>query len=304
MNQKQLEYLLAIDEFKTITKAADHLFITRSALNYSLLNLEYKLGIPLFKRINNQLIPTTAGSIYINYAKQILLLMKECDSAMHDLKDQNHGHLNVGITPGYGQKVFTDVYPEFYKKFPSYNIQLYEGNAKQLYKSLHDGKIDFAWCAYHRHEQNLNHIVLETNPVYLAVPESRCRQPFDSHKNIQTVFADLKLYQSEQFILMNENSLIREISNLYFSEAGITNPKCIMECSLINMTRHFSSKGIAISFLPEPMCLPDLGIIYFPLPKTENFSLSISYRKETFLTNADKYFIDLIKQRYQTIVKH
>ena len=156
MNQKQLEYLLAIDEFKTITKAADHLFITRSALNYSLLNLEHKIGLPLFKRINNQLIPTTAGSVYINYAKQILLLMKECDSAMHDIKDQNHGYLNVGITPGYGQKVFTDVYPEFYKKFPSYNIQLYEGNAKQLYKSLHEGKIDSTCDAEKKNADFLN----------------------------------------------------------------------------------------------------------------------------------------------------
>lgn len=302
MYKKQLEYILAIAEFQNITKAADHLFITRSALNYSLLNLERELGLPLFKRINNRLIPTAAGEVYLHYAKEIHYLLKECDTAMKDMIDHTQGYLNIGITPGYGQKIFSNLYPQFHKTYPQYHIQLYEGNAKQLYRSLHDGKIDFAWCAYHKHEQNLEHIILQESEVYLAVPRDQCLQEYDPSQTVQTVTADLKLYRSNQFVLMNKHSLIREISDIYFNDAGFT-PQCLMECSLIDMTQHFTEAGIALSFIPAAMHKQhNNGILYFPLPKPETFALAISYRKGTFLTTAEQYFIDLIKQQFLEIV--
>lgn len=301
MNQKQLEYLLAIDKYQNITKAAEHLYITRSALNYSLLNLEREIGLPLFKRISNRLLPTSAGEVYLNYAREIVRLMRECDTAMKDMIDHTQGSLNIGITPGYGQTIFSNIYPEFYKHYPKYTIHLYEGNAKQLYQYLYDGKIDFAWCAYHRYDQNLEHVILEQSEVYLAVPRSRCKQDYNQDLLLQEQPANLRLYKTEQFVLMNPNSLIREITDIYFNNAGFT-PQCLMECSVINMTRQFTSKGIALSFLPAPMCRPNLEIVYFPLKKPEYFSLAVSYRKGTFLTVADQFFIDLIRKQYHDIV--
>ncbi len=301
MNQKQLEYILAIYQYQNITKAAEHLYITRSALNYSLLNLEHEIGMPLFKRINNQLLPTAAGEVYLSYARKIILLANECDTAMKDMRDSTRGHLDIGITPGYGQQIFADIYPDFYQKYPLYNIRLCEGNAKILYQDLHDGKIDLAWCAFHRYEQNLEHKILEKMEVYLAVPEPRCKQKFDPRLLFQKIPADLTLYRQDHFVFMNPNSLVRDISEIYLNEAGV-NPQCLMECSLISMTRDFTKKNIALSFLPSSLCLPGLGIVYYPLPKPEYFSLAISYRKGTFLTIAERFLIDLIQNRYKNII--
>ncbi len=50
MDTKQIEYILKIAEENNITKAADKLFITQSALNQQLLKLEGELGTPLFHR--------------------------------------------------------------------------------------------------------------------------------------------------------------------------------------------------------------------------------------------------------------
>ncbi len=44
MDFKQLHYITAIAESQNITRAAENLFISRSALNYSLLNLEQEIG--------------------------------------------------------------------------------------------------------------------------------------------------------------------------------------------------------------------------------------------------------------------
>ena len=50
MDLKQIEYIVKIDDEHSITRAAEKLFVTQSALNQQLLRLEKELGAPLFHR--------------------------------------------------------------------------------------------------------------------------------------------------------------------------------------------------------------------------------------------------------------
>ena len=50
MDTRQMEYIIQISEERSITKAAEKLFITQSALNQQLQKLEKELGLPLFVR--------------------------------------------------------------------------------------------------------------------------------------------------------------------------------------------------------------------------------------------------------------
>ena len=61
MDTRQIEYILQIAEENNITKAAEKLFITQSALNQQLLKLERELGTPLFQRTKNKWCLTDAG---------------------------------------------------------------------------------------------------------------------------------------------------------------------------------------------------------------------------------------------------
>ena len=65
MDLKQIEYILKIAEEQNITRAAEKLFMTQSALNQQLLKLEKELGTPLFYRSRTSCRPTPAGEIYI-----------------------------------------------------------------------------------------------------------------------------------------------------------------------------------------------------------------------------------------------
>lgn len=61
MDLKQIEYIVKIAETGSITRAAEQLFITQSALNQQLLKLEQQLGIKLFVRHKHDMTPTSAG---------------------------------------------------------------------------------------------------------------------------------------------------------------------------------------------------------------------------------------------------
>lgn len=76
MDLKQVEYILKIAEENNITRAAEKLFITQSALNQQLLKLERELDTPLFYRSRTNWRPTEAGEVYIRNAKELLRIRK------------------------------------------------------------------------------------------------------------------------------------------------------------------------------------------------------------------------------------
>lgn len=76
MDTRLIEHIIKIAEEKSITKAAEKLYLTQSALNQQLLKLEHELGTELFKRNKADWSPTKAGEIYLEGGKEILRIKK------------------------------------------------------------------------------------------------------------------------------------------------------------------------------------------------------------------------------------
>ncbi|NYE08797.1 DNA-binding transcriptional LysR family regulator [Bacillus niacini] len=77
MDVLPLEYMIKIAEENNITKAAEKLFITQSALNQQLLKLEKELGTQLFVRSRSNWHLTQAGEVYIENAKKMIQIQKK-----------------------------------------------------------------------------------------------------------------------------------------------------------------------------------------------------------------------------------
>ena len=89
MDRREIEYVIVIAQEKTLSKAADRLFVSQPALSRFLLKLEDELGLPLFERRKRQLIPTYAGELYLATARSILQLQQKLEKELADLKRQN-----------------------------------------------------------------------------------------------------------------------------------------------------------------------------------------------------------------------
>ena len=77
MDLRQIENIITIEQEQSISRAAEKLFLTQSALNQQLLKLERELGTPLFERRKHSMIPTLAGRIYLNTAKQMISMKQD-----------------------------------------------------------------------------------------------------------------------------------------------------------------------------------------------------------------------------------
>ena len=111
MELRQLEYMIAIADHGSISKAAESLFITQSGLNQQLIKLEQELGIQLFYRDKHHLQVTAAGRIYVENAREIMKIKKNTYNILSDMKNNTVGEITLGLTLEHGIDLFTFVFP-------------------------------------------------------------------------------------------------------------------------------------------------------------------------------------------------
>ena len=292
MDFRQLTYITTIAEEENITKAAEKLYITRSALNYSLLNTEKMLGYPLFKRISNRMVPTYAGEIFLENAQKILTSCKEMDHSMRTLSDTTQQRLSIGITVGGGQAAFTRMFPDYHQRYPLITVNLLEGNIRILEEALLNGTIDMAFFGgIPEHPLITYKEVVRPQSLMLAVPKDHFLISQYGLKNGEPV--DLKLFQSESFIIMNRKSFLHDKISDIFHISKIR-PHIIMECSQISMVLHFIENNVGIGFIPESVLKSHPHLMGFRVQPEVVIHQTILYRKSSFFSQPELEFMDRI----------
>ena len=289
---RQLSYITAIAEEKSITKAAEKLYITRSALNYSLLNTEKMLGFPLFKRISNKLVPTYAGEIFLENARKIMASCKEMDHSLQTLSDTTQQRLSIGITVGGGQSAFARMFPEYHKQYPLITVNLLEGNMHILEEALLNGKIDIAFFGGIPDNPLITfREVLNPQPLLLAVPKDHFLIRQHGLNNGDPI--DLKLFQSEAFIIMNRKSFLHEKIDDIFHTSKFR-PHIIMECSELSMVLHFIEHNVGLGFIPDNVLKNQPNLMGFPVQPEVMIHQTILYRKSSFFSQPELDFMEKI----------
>jgi LysR family hydrogen peroxide-inducible transcriptional activator len=72
MTITQLEYVLAVDKYRHFGKAAKACNVTQPTLSMQLQKAEEELGVVLFDRSKNPILPTEEGTQIITQARLVL----------------------------------------------------------------------------------------------------------------------------------------------------------------------------------------------------------------------------------------
>lgn len=86
MNTKILEYMIAIAEERSVSKAAEKFYLAQPVLSKHLKKIEADIGMPLFIRSHDEMKLTEAGIIYINNARAILHVEQQLSEKLDMLK--------------------------------------------------------------------------------------------------------------------------------------------------------------------------------------------------------------------------
>ena len=113
---RSIDYVIAVAECKSISQAAEMLYISQPSLSRYLSNLENELGVNLFVRTLNGTELTAAGKIYLEYAKEIKLLKETMNSKLKELKREKKSRIRIGMPLNAASLAAFDVVKEVEKK--------------------------------------------------------------------------------------------------------------------------------------------------------------------------------------------
>lgn len=222
MDTRQMEYIIQISEERSITKAAEKLFITQSALNQQLQKLEKELGLPLFVRTRSDWHLTPAGEIYVNTARQILNLKKDAYSQIQDLKMKaGTGVFSLGLIPERGVNMFTAIYPEFHRKFPDIRIEPVECNVRTMQNLITRNELDLGLITLVESQKDDNtYLSMAEEEIFLAVPAAHPLACLGSTQAEDAPEISLSRFLEDSFILITRRSTMFQLEEALFREAG------------------------------------------------------------------------------------
>ncbi|MDK9709432.1 MAG: LysR family transcriptional regulator [Desulforhopalus sp.] len=137
---KHLRMLSAISESGNMTRAAEKLCITQSALSQQLKDIEGKLGTGLFFRTRKKMIVTEVGRQLLETATQVLETLDQAEQDISRKISGERGELKVGTQCIFCYKWLPQVMHLFQQKFPGVEIEV--GNSSDLSAELLNKKYD------------------------------------------------------------------------------------------------------------------------------------------------------------------
>ena len=171
MNIQQLEYIVAVDQFKNFSKAADHCYITQATLSTMIKKLEEELDVVIFDRKNNPVMTTDEGKQIVAQAVKILqetyYLKEIAKNNVHEIT----GTIIIGIIPTIANSLLPIVLMPLLKKYPDLMIEMYEVTTNNILKQLKEGTLDMGILATPLETEEIEEEILyyETLMVYGAM---------------------------------------------------------------------------------------------------------------------------------------
>lgn len=142
MTLTQLEYIVALDTWRHFAVAAEKCFVTQPTLSMQIQKLEEELGVKLFDRTKQPVIPTEIGNGILAQARTVLREAELIKQLISDQKDTLSGELRIGIIPTLAPYLLPPLYKTMRQKYPKLNLVIKESITEDLIQELKNNRLD------------------------------------------------------------------------------------------------------------------------------------------------------------------
>jgi DNA-binding transcriptional LysR family regulator len=142
---RQLEYLVAVGEYGSVTEAAERVNVSAPSVSAAISQLEREFGITLFvRRHAHGLSLTQAGRSFVDQARQILGEAAKLNALSNELTGQVRGPLHVACLVTFAQAVIPALRRAFSDAYPDVDFFQYERDHARILEGLRMARFDIA----------------------------------------------------------------------------------------------------------------------------------------------------------------
>ena len=296
MDLRRIENIIRIAEEKNITRAADKLFISQPALNLQLLNLEKELGTKLFYRRGNEWSITEAGRIYVETARKMVAMKKDCYSRISDIAKLHNEEIAVGAAGIQADYMMTTIYHQFHKKNPTVKLQLNIMKGLKAQELVKNGTIDLGIILMgDKQNYRLQYEFLSHVEMVLMVSENNPLAQDTERDSDGVEVIDIRKFKDIPFFLGPKDSTERYVSEQIFEQAGFE-PDIYMDAEGINYELALVAADECAALIPQThdIQIPE-GVKTLHLTPRPMMNAYAVYRKEKYLSDPMRDLINLAR---------
>jgi LysR family transcriptional regulator, low CO2-responsive transcriptional regulator len=138
----QLTAFLAVVRHKSVTAAAQELYVTQPSVSAAIAALERELGVQLTERAGRNVRPTPAGEEYARYAAHVVGLLKEGAEAASRVAARAGEWLRLGAVLTAGEHLMPALIQNFREHRPELQVSLSVANRQEVFRSLAAHEVD------------------------------------------------------------------------------------------------------------------------------------------------------------------
>ncbi|ERN51308.1 LysR family transcriptional regulator [Alkalihalophilus marmarensis] len=169
MDMVQLKNFIVVAEEENMTKAADLLLLSQSALSRSIHTMEKELGVPLFDRKNRKIVLNQYGKIFLKDAKNMVQYWDHSKIRLKEMIDPSMGNVSASFVHSLGITYIPEILKAFKQDHPGYNLSLQEGKAPNIIKDLLTNDIEFGFGTQYKTFPELEYTVLFKDKISLVI---------------------------------------------------------------------------------------------------------------------------------------
>ena len=274
MTLQQLEYILAVNQFRHFAKAAEYCRVTQPPLSAMIQKLEEELDTRIFDRSQQPVCPTPVGIHIIEQAQNILVQANRIKNIIEEEKHSLTGTFKLGILPTVAPYLLPRFFPQLMKKYPDLDIRVIEMKTNDIKKALQTGEIDAGIVASLAGMEELQQTPLFYEQFFVYV--SRKDILFNSEV-IRT--SDLN---GEQLWLLDEGHCFRDQLVRFCQMKSARASQLAYHLGSMETFMRMVESGKGVTFIPE-LAVLQLGDIQKELVRP--FAIPCPTRQIVMLTN-------------------
>lgn len=307
MNTRQLQYVIAVAEERSFSKAADKLYISQPSLSQYIRSIEKSLEADLFDRSVAPLALTEIGEEYVRTAYKIIGLENNLLKFVSDQREKRISTLNIGVSAYLNTEEIGLTLAEMRTIYPNINIYMHELFSITMDNMLEQGELDFSISPITSSYDTTKFCrdIVSRDRFYLATSRFLLERLVPELADADTGdLVRLEQFAGMPFLTLSEHSLQTHSFNLAAERAGFV-PDIIMQCRRWDMLITLVEENVGVTLLTDRVLIDsnvEDNIVLLRLnPPAPDLVGAISYLREAYLPEAARTFISCYKR---VVAKH
>ena len=290
MEIHQLEYLVALAEEGSFTRAAERTLVAQPSLSQQIQKLEREIGQPLFDRLPRGVVPTEAGQRLVEHARRILAELRDAKRRAGELRDRVAGALAVGAIPTVAPFLLPLVVRRFAQRWPDVELILVEDVTARLLEGVERGELDLALMSSADAPPSVLLETIGSEGLLLLLPR---RHRLAKHKQI--AWSEI---EQEPFLVLHEMHCLAGQVQRFCKPHGVK-PSIVARGAQLATLAAMVSAGVGISVAPAMMGAHDTdkSRVYRPFADAApHRDLCVASALMRYRTNAARAFVQTVKE--------